>query len=147
MFKKKKTDVKADLGKHHEADAPDDRLKQQDLNGEDSPPVIFKMIKKEQAEDKSRRNFLKNLATGTIGLAGAAAAVTSVACKESAYMVHGDGHNCTCHVVCTCDTVSGVQSTMDSYWDGQVCTCNTVCVCDTVGSSDSGGSDTYWYPN
>jgi hypothetical protein len=147
MFKKK---TKRD------ALAPHDRLPDPAAPTGGAEPVIYKMVKKEQPAPRSRRDFIKNLAGGGIGIAGVAAAAATTACKESAYIVQVNGTTCTCHVVCACDTVDGSQSTMDSNWERQlngqtctcdtVCTCNTVCICDTVGSDDSGGG-TYWYPN
>jgi hypothetical protein len=104
-------------------------------------------------EAPSRRAILRG-AGGAAILGGATAlGCSNLGSSELDIRLDPDG-NCTCHVVCTCDTDKGGAG---SHWSAEydseghctcdtVCTCNTVCTCDSEGGGGGGGSS-YWYPN
>ncbi len=131
-------------------------------NSEDKPE-IFGLVIRGMAKTPSRREFIKKI--------GAAAGVSALGAAllgcGSEYDINSANGDCTCHVVCGCDTqkLGDSQSTRDAehvtQMDGEVCTCNTVCTCnlvctcDTVCNCDSEGGGggggsyyyTYYYPN
>lgn len=129
---------------------PDYSIKPVSEGAKDEDPLVIKIKRLATERPETRREFLKSLA----GIAGIAALSGMVAgCDPSAVSISTDANgNCTCHVVCACDTENdGQTSTYGSVYDGVVCTCDTVCTCNTVSScscdSNSGGSCGYWYPN
>jgi hypothetical protein len=137
------------------------------VDDKDEKPEIYKISKR--GLSINRKDFIK-AASGLAGLAALGSLLQS--CEESELDIEKSGKNCTCHVVCTCNTDPGdsednheIGNNMESWYDSRqvcqcdtVCTCNTVCTCDTVCScnSDSGGGGgggsyyytySYWYPN
>lgn len=124
-------------------------------------PEIYKIFKR--GKSINRKDFIKNSAV----LGGLAALGNLLQnCKESELDIETNGKNCTCHVVCTCNSEQETEYTGDnkktgdqyvSYYDinqncscDTVCTCNSVCSCNTVCNCDShgdSGGGTYWYPN
>ena len=116
-------------------------------NEDEETPVVYKFtIKGSRDGNSDRRKFLKNAAIGLLGFS----AVLSACEKESEIDLQCIGDKCTCHVVCTCDTVSGDDSSRYSViWNGTVCTCNKVCTCNTVSTCgcDAHSSGSYYYPN
>ena len=117
---------------------------------DEDTPVVYKFtIRGRDASGVTdRRKFLKDASLGLLGLSAALSACE----KESIIDLECQDNRCTCHVVCTCDTVSDTDSSWhNAVWSGTICTCNTVCTCDTVSTcscdSQGGGGGPYWYPN
>ncbi len=128
-------------------------------------PEIYKIVNKNKSIN--RKDFIKMSAA--IGGLAVLNGLLQSCDEESSLDIEIDGKNCTCHVVCVCNTV--VEGGDMSYKKGNsyiskynqqglctcdtVCTCNSICSCDSVCSCDShsesyyysGGSYTYWYPN
>jgi hypothetical protein len=103
----------------------------------------------------------------------AALGASEAGCAKREHAIQTDGRDrCTCHTVCTCDTVTnGLSKRYGSTLAGGACTCNTVCTCDTVdrygnhldqhgldprgstggsgggGGGGYGGGSSYYYPN
>jgi len=142
-----------------EESPPDHRIRPVEDGKKDEPPKIFKIVKRISVTSEGRREFLKKIA----GAAGVTAVADILAgCDGSDYVVNSDGHQCTCHVVCACDTVGDKSDKYGTKWGHEwegtvctcdaVCTCNTVCTCHSVCTCDSEGGDDgyvyhYWYPN
>jgi len=135
---------------------PDDQIKPLNVEKEKDSPRIFNMVKRNSNNPKGRRRFIKNLA-GASGITAIASIFSK--CKFSEFDVLAGDDQCTCHVVCTCDSEGKDTSNYETEWKSQyygqectcdtVCTCNTVCTCDTVGGGGGGGGggSHYWYPN
>jgi hypothetical protein len=170
MKNKKQKNKTTDEDHDQELSIPDfdDSLKL--LNGaEEEQPEVYKISKR--GKQMTRNDFLKSAS-----VLGGLAALGSLldGCTESDYDITGNGDECTCHAVCTCnkEIVDGDQhqkgNSYKSVFDQNkqctcdtVCTCNTVCTCDAVTvcscdddsdcscDSNSGGGYyyTYWYPN
>lgn len=129
---------------------PDHTIHNIDSNEE--APEIYMIVQGQSG--KGRRRFFKNIA-GAIGTLSVARLLTS--CDNSDYTVRSENGQCTCHVVCSCDSEDGEQEReYDSTYQGGTCTCNTVCTCDSVCTCNSegggscsgcGGGGTYYYPN
>lgn len=124
---------------------PDDQVKSLDPVSAAEEPKIFNMVRRGDANPQKRRQFIKNLA-GAAGITALAGVLTE--CKRSEYMIRSDDDECTCHAMCTCDTVGDSSSSMwESRYNGTVCICDTVCSCNTVCTCNTQGGNTYWYPN
>jgi|WetSurSiteA1Bulk_404760.scaffolds.fasta_scaffold01130_7 hypothetical protein len=114
-------------------------------------PVVYKI------RIKNRRDALKKIAEGAVGIAGIASLSKLLSgCKDTmTFDVEEGTETCSCHVVCTCDKVKDTESDVydASYYSGRctcntVCTCNSVCTCDSEGGGGGGGYYiSYWYPN
>jgi hypothetical protein len=110
-------------------------------------PQIFGVARCSGPAFRGRREFLRSL-SGTLSLSALAVFLGGCA-EDSEYGVNVDGEKCTCHVVCTCDTVADEGSRKEAQWTSRhngtvctcdtVCTCNTVCTCDTVHMGGGGG--------
>ncbi len=131
--------------KLHIKNPVDDQIKPVKEKKEDEIPQIFQVVKRTNKKQAERRRFFKSM----IGVTGLAAIADILTGCESDYSITGSASQCTCHVVCSCDT-EGLDSE-DSEWEvqysGVVCTCNKVCTCDTVSTGGGGSSCGYWYPN
>lgn len=150
------SDPENKLPKEKEED-PDFRLKE--LEQTEEEPQVYKVARiLKTAGPKDRREFMKN-AAGFLGLVSLGSFLSGCE-KESEINIQCDQGKCTCHVVCTCDTVNdGEASEHGSIWisnfNGQTCTCDTVCDCNTVCGCDTvctcnsqgGGGGSYYYPN
>jgi hypothetical protein len=118
-------------------------------DADEAPKILRGLLLASPMEDPSRRAFMARVlgAAAVTALGGAAAG----GCGSSDYQLRtNDAGQCTCHVVCTCDTVRGSGDRRESqYSDTGACTCNTVCTCNSQGSSGGGGGggSTYYYPN
>jgi hypothetical protein len=126
---------------------------------QEEPKIIKAALIRKTNGPKGRREFMKD-AAGLLGMLSVGSFLASCE-KSSEFMIECDQEKCTCHVVCTCDTVGdGTASQHNSFWTSQlsgqtctcdtVCTCNTQCYCDTVctcNSQGGGGGTSYWYPN
>ena len=104
----------------------------------------------------NRREFMTDAAKTFVGLAGISLLTQLLtSCEKQEIRIENDGENCTCHVVCNCDTEgASKKSTKQGQWENNTCTCNTVCTCDTVctcnsegGGGGGGYSYYYYYPN
>jgi hypothetical protein len=128
----------------------DDRIKPLKSDKEDEVPQVFQVAKRTNKKQTERRRFLKNMA----GIAGMVTIADILTGCDSDYSITSNASQCTCHVVCTCDTESleGDDSQWEAEYSGGVCTCNTVCTCDTVCTCNTEGGSScsscgYWYPN
>ena len=140
----------------------DYKIKKIEEEGADDIPRVFKIaIRGNKILKSNRRGFLKSSAAGVSGLLSLQALLSGCQ-EESEIELRCDDENCTCHVVCTCDTVNDDDKKLkDVTWTSEydqtvctcdlVCTCNTVCTCDVVNTCTcdtvSSGGGSYWYPN
>ena len=156
-MEKKKYNPKDEEKENINPQYPDDSLKPVEP-GEDDQPEIYKISRR--GKPINRKDFIKS-AAAISGLAAMGSLLSSCG-EESELDIEKLGTRCSCHAVCTCDSVKpGYEREDESQYDYQydqnlnctcdyVCTCDTVCSCNTVCTCDSeggGGGSTYWYPN
>lgn len=161
-MKKKSDDLRPKgTGRKTGKPSPDDSINSFGAEPDEAPEIFGIHIR---GRNVDRAGFLKSAASLT-GLAALGSVLKS--CEESEYDIVKKNDNCSCHVVCTCNSEikNGEKyekgSTFISTYDinkkcicDTICTCNTICTCDSVCgcNSDGGGgggsySYTYWYPN
>lgn len=152
-MKNKKDNIHSKKSLPQDKSSTDFKLKKIENEGKEEPPRLFKVARRGNPKvANDRREFLKDAAAG-VGVFLGLGSILSGCEKDADIEIWTDDENCTCHVVCTCDTVDDDnKATWESEFNGVVCSCDLVCTCNTVSTCgcnthSGGGGGSYWYPN